>query len=218
MKDSLLLIINTFKKLWADERGRAVIKLCMYLIFVVFATITATSTLKMNKTNNTKVINVLDKYEAITSYSATYDINSTNYYYSNKDKEIVIIDETSYFVNDNKLISSINGEEYNIDFKFWGLTPQLISQLIEKGEKSYTTTFNDNSTKTSYIVKTEDFIKLFDLNILDIENNTVVKDKNIEIVLTKKDNNISSVFINLSTYYAFINNDVNTYNITITYK
>ncbi len=222
MKGKFDQFIETFKKVWADERGKALIKLGLYMIFAVFAVLTAGATYRINNQNNenNKPVNAMEKYVNLKVFSGNYIIGDKTYSFTSATKQIIKIEEFSYFVEDGKLVNTVDPtlESPVFGFKFWYLTPKFILDLIDNGEKSYTTTFSDESIESAYLVPLKYFASNYTGTILPIENDSIFNNKNIEVITTEKDKEIVKVKINLSTYYTLIDSQVTNYNVEIDYK
>ncbi len=224
MKNKLDILIANLKKVWADERGKALIKLGLYILFAVFAVFTASATYRLNNadknnSNNTPV-DAMTAYKDLSSYAGSYIINDNKYTFTSANKEIIKIGDYNYFVEGTNLVNSLDAtlEAPTFDFKFWYLTPSFVYDLIKNGEESYTTNFANGSVETSYLVPLKYFTSKYDGTVLAIENTSILRDKNIEIVTTKTENKIVKVKINLSTYYVLINDQINNYNVEIDYE
>lgn len=222
MKVKFNEFIETFKKIWADERGKALIKLGLYMIFAVFAVITAGATYRINNQNNenNKPVNAMEKYINLKNFSGDYIIGDKKYSFTSATKQIIKVGTFSYFVEDGKLVNAVDPtlESPVFEFKFWYLTPTFISDLIDNGEKSYTTTFSDESIESAYLIPLKYFTRNYTGTILPIENDSIFNNKNVEIITTEKDKEIVKVKINLSTYYTLIDSQVTNYNVEIDYK
>lgn len=222
MKVKFNEFIETFKKVWADERGKALIKLGLYMIFAVFAVITAGATYRINNQNNenNKPVNAMEKYINLKNFSGDYIIGDKKYSFTSATKQIIKVGTFSYFVEDGKLVNAVDPtlESPVFEFKFWYLTPTFISDLIDNGEKSYTTTFSDESIESAYLIPLKYFTRNYKGTILPIENDSIFNNKNVEIITTEKDKEIVKVKINLSTYYTLIDSQVTNYNVEIDYK
>ena len=222
MKEKFDQFIETFKKVWADERGKALIKLGLYMLFAVFAVITAGATYRFNNQNdeNNRPVNAMEKYVNLRAFSGNYIIGDKTYSFTSATKQIIKVEDFSYFVEDGKLVNAVDPtlETPVFVFKFWYLTPKFISDLIDNGEKSYTTTFSDESIESAYLVPLKYFASNYTGTILPIENDSIFNNKSIEIVTTERDKEIVKVKINLSTYYTLIDSQVTNYNVEIDYK
>ncbi len=222
MKVKFNEFIETFKKIWADERGKALIKLGLYMLFAVFAVITAGATYRINNQNNenNKPVNAMEKYINLKNFSGDYIIGDNKYSFTSATKQIIKVGTFSYFVEDGKLVNAVDPtlESPVFEFKFWYLTPTFISDLIDNGEKSYTTTFSDESIESAYLIPLKYFTRNYTGTILPIENDSIFNNKNVEIITTEKDKEIVKVKINLSTYYTLIDSQVTNYNVEIDYK
>jgi hypothetical protein len=222
MKNKFDYFISKFKKVWADERGRSLIKLGLYILFAIFAVFTATATYRFN--NNNKHVNTpvdaLTAYKDLSGYAGSYIIGDNKYTFTSATKQIIRIGDYYYFADKQNLVNNLDASlaAPTFDFKFWYLTPSFIYDLIKNGEESYTTNFANGSVETSYLVPLEYFTSNYDGNVLAIENTSILAGKNIEIVTTKTENKIVKAKINLSTYYVLINDQINNYNVEIDYE
>lgn len=224
MKNKFDNFIANFKKVWADERGKSLIKLGLYILFAVFAVFTATATYRVNNASNDKYdntpVDAMTAYNNLSSYAGSYIIGDNKYTFTSATKQIIKIGDYYYFAEKQNLVNNLDVTLVapTFDFKFWYLTPSFIYDLIKNGKESYTTNFANGSVETSYLVPLEYFVSNYDGNVLAIENTSILAGKNIEIVTTKTENKIVKVKINLSTYYVLINDQINNYNVEIDYE
>ena len=224
MKNSFDNFIANFKKIWADERGKALIKLGLYMLFVVFAVFTASATYRLNNADNNNPDNnsvaAITTYKNLSGYAGSYIIADNKYAFTSATKQMIKIGDYYYFAEGKNLVNNLDAtlEAPTFEFKFWYLTPAFIYDLIQNGEESYTTNFSNGSVETSYLVPLEYFASNYDGNVLAIENTSILDGKNIEIVTTETENKIVKVKINLSTYYVLINDQVKNYNVEIDYE
>lgn len=223
MKNKFDYFIDKLKKVWADERGKSLIKLGLYILFAIFAVFTATATYRVNTANNKHVntpVDALTAYKDLSGYAGSYIIGDNKYTFTSATKQIIKIGDYYYFADKQNLVNNLDATLVapTFDFKFWYLTPSFIYDLIKNGEESYTTNFANGSVETSYLVPLEYFASNYDGNVLAIEDTSILAGKNIEIVTTKTENKIVKVKINLSTYYVLINDQINNYNIEIDYE
>jgi hypothetical protein len=224
MKNKFDNLIANFKKVWADERGKALIKLGLYILFAVFAVFTATATYRINNADNDKhdnaPVDAMTAYKNLSGYAGSYTIGDNKYTFTSATKQIIKIGDYYYFAEGQNLVNDIDAtlEAPTFEFKFWYLTPSFIYDLIENGKESYTTNFSNGSVETSYLVPLDYFASNYDGNVLAIENTSMLDGKNIEIITTKTENKIVKVKINLSTYYVLINDQITNYNVEIDYK
>jgi len=224
MKNKFDNFIANFKKVWADERGKALIKLGLYILFAIFAVITAGATYRINNANNDKhdntPVDAMTVYKDLSGYAGSYIIGDNKYTFTSATKQIIKIGDYYYFAEEQKLVNNLDAtlEAPTFDFKFWYLTPSFIYDLIKNGKQSYTTNYANGSVDTSYLVPLEYFASNYDGNVLSIENPSILAGKNIEIVTTKTENKIVKVKINLSTYYVLINDQIKNYNVEIDYE
>lgn len=224
MKEKLDNFKVWFKKTWADERGKALIKLGLYCLFVLFATFTATATYKYysneEKTENKTQLSAMEKYKQLNSYLATYVVNGVSYPYTSANKQIIKVNDVSYFIDADKLTnvldSSLAAPEF--DFKFWYFTPTFIIDMIKNGSSEYTTSYTDGKKVEAYLVPLKYFATKYTGNVIATEDSSIFDDKNIEILITEKDDTVTKVEINVTSYYAFINNLATNYNIEIDYQ
>ncbi len=223
MKNKFDTFIANFKKVWADERGKSLIKLGLYMLFAVFAVFTASATYRINNANDNNddtPVDVMTTYKNLSGYAGTYIIDENEYTFTSATKQIIKIGDYYYFAEEQNLINNLDAtlEAPTFEFKFWYLTPSFIYDLIQNGEESYTTNYSNGSIETSYLVPLEYFVNNYDGNVLPIENTSILDGKNIEIVTTETEQKIVKVKINLSTYYVLINDQIENYNVEIDYE
>lgn len=224
MKNKFDNFIANFKRIWADERGKALIKLGLYMLFAIFAVFTASATYRLNNADKNNPdnapVDAITTYKSLSGFAGSYIVDNNEYTFTSATKQIIKIGDYYYFAEGQNLVNNLDAtlEAPTFEFKFWYLTPSFIYDLIKNGEESYTTNYANGSIETSYLVPLEYFASNYDGNILAIENTSILDGKNIEIVTTETEDKIVKVKINLSTYYVLINDQVKNYNVEIDYK
>jgi hypothetical protein len=222
MKEKIDVFIVNFKKVWADARGKSLIKLGLYMFFLIFATLTATATLQLNETKKeiNKPVDVVKDYSEYKNFTGNYLIGGVKYPFTIASKQVIRINDILYFAEGKDLVNAVDPskEVPTFDFKFWYLTPKFIYDLMQNGEKAYTTTYANGSVETSYIVPLKYFASNYTGTILPVESILPFENMNISISTIETNKKIVKVKLDLSTYYVLINDQVVTYNVEIDYN
>ncbi len=203
---------KTLKETWKNPKGKALIKLCLYFLFM-FSVIIFVNISSLNKPR--KIIhdeykkNNNDNYE----YLEIININNKNFNiegirYKNKEnikiielnKEINIENNTilNESILENSLLNNLNFLNFQLD---------KIENILTQKQNSKSITYNDGSKKTEYLLNTSE-LNLFKDNI------TV----DYKIVKYEKNNDIIKLEIDVTNLYKAINKNINTSLITIEYK
>ena len=209
-------LFNKFKEIWKNKRYHALIIL---LIYFIFFTVVLTS-IKPNSNNNTNILKTnLEKYEIMDKYK--YEVNITanddNYYmmgYKDKLENKISIDDNIYDIKDNLYYDNSNNvfdfkSTYNINIT--DFEPDKIIKYINAGNLDSETNYKKKKKKKSYLIKTMDFLSIYDSNIEEI--NPIDGDIIIE---TYEEDYINKVVIDLSSYMKIKN--INKYVLEINYN
>lgn len=208
--------INGFKILWNDERGRALIKLGAYILFIVFAIVYArtVNSAMIEAEGNRKT--ALELFTEKKSYLADIKYDGVDVSLIGGDIISFEYNGDPYTVVNSQLLK--NGEN-NSDFEiyFWEITPKLIGKLVDEREADYISNFKDGTIKSGYNITLYDFIKEFNgsvLNVSDIEN---IPEDTITIVLEENDSKITKVILELDSYYKLVKNENKKFRIELKY-
>ena len=184
------------KVLLSDKRGRALVKFGIYIIFIVFA---VTYVRAIHETREVKP--VVDSYTSQTTYKETIKFLDKEYELENnvgirfKDKEeYTVISNTVYKEN----------EKIDYDFYFWNLTPKFIGELVSDKEAYSETKYKDSSIEKTYKISLIEFIEKFDGKELNLEE---YEDNEITITIKKMNDKVVSVYLDLTNYYSFIDDE-----------
>ena len=175
--------IETFKKLWANKRSRALIKLGLYFVFLTLIV----TMLKVPSENKVTLTGFLE-LESRTSYNITYQIKKDNEEttltgscqnkictLNDNDKKYQLSDDKVYLVIDNYL------EEQNEDSFIFQITKYNISkikELLENVEPLSRTTYQDGSVNKAYEIET---IKINVLEKNSLITSITIEEANTEI-------------------------------------
>ena len=135
--------IDNLVEMWKDKRGRAKIKLALYLIFfigvIIFARVLNYQNSKLennNLGNNSFITELKDNFE----YDINININDDNYNYHGRklgDNESITI-----ISNDNEDYYFCQGISFNSSSGYWQISQQEYNDLSMCGE---TMTYDVNS-------------------------------------------------------------------------
>lgn len=208
---------KTFKIIWDDERGRALIKLGIYLIFIVFV-IMYTRDIYSKTQTNTSTKTVLEKYMSEKIYTEKIKINNDLYTLTNDNGSIIFeYEDNSYLVNNNVVLKKDDNMIIDHDIYFWNITPNLIGNLVKNKETYYVTKYNDGITDKAYKVSLVNFISAFNGNETDIKYLEEIPDTEFIIIVNETKDKINKVSLDLSSYYTLITGNEKQYNVEIEY-
>jgi len=206
--------IDIFKTLWGNEKGKALIKLFLYLIFLIIVIVYIRTT-KVNRHNNT-AINAIDSFKNMTNYTEVVTIDNNKYDLDVSEYTYLKINNMSYQILNNSVISSIDNSLLNFDIYFWNITPKSIYRLIKDKDIYSNTSYSDGLKSKTYLVKLVDFLKEVNTS-LDIEMIEEIKDIDIKITMSEKSKKIVSVELELADYYKIRTGISKEYDIKIEY-
>lgn len=213
---SMKRFIDGFIILWNDERGKALIKLCIYIIFIVFVVLYARSL--NSKDFDNREDNKVNLDSSIEQRNYLADINIDDIYISLTGGEIISFDYNNYqyTVVDSKLMK--NGVESD-DFEvyFWKFNPNFVSQLLEEREPEYTSNFKDGSMKKGYIISLFDFVKEFQGSKFNVDDTEFIPNENIDIIIEYSDSKIKNISLNLDNYYKLVTNENKSFDVLLKY-
>lgn len=219
--------VKKFKELWANDFYKSLIKLGFYAIFLVFAVIAArasySSFVDSSKDTSKKPAvseeEVFEDFSKQREYEAIFTVNNLVYNFNSKGKTIIRYDNKSYFLEDNKLVNTLDSTLPSpiVDFEFWHLTPSYISSLINQGSELYTKTYKTGEKEVSYLISLEEFFTSFLGSPYAITGGSL-DGKNIELVVTSLEEKITLVKFDLSSYISAINNQISELIVNIEYK
>lgn len=189
---------ESVKTLLSDKRGRALVKLGIYILFMAFVI------MYVQVKNDRKPTKQTNINTPKTTYSETIKFLDTEYELKSNDGIIRFSkDDHEYVVMDDEVYEGKNLVDF--EFLFWKLTPTLINDLTKDIEPYSETKYKDSTIEKTYYVSLIDFTKKFQ------DNNSLeeFEDKDIIIKIKKKDSEIVSVYLDLTNYYYFLEQDKN---------
>ena len=192
-------MISKIKEFWNNKKYRALTSLGFYVLIIILAFIfIAINKSNTNINDGETYLSILDKYEQISNYQVSYQIN--------EDETI-----TGYVINNNLSIN-YNGKNYDINsevtdkeitallnrINLLKLMPKDIYGLINKGTKiSASTDYKNNVNINSYEVSLTNFISAY-------ENKESTLTDNIMITTYENDTRIFKVELDLIKYNNLI--------------
>lgn len=192
-------MISKIKEFWNNKKYRALTSLGFYVLIIILAFIfIAINKSNTNINDGETYLSILDKYEQISNYQVSYQIN--------EDETI-----TGYVINNNLSIN-YNGKNYDINYEVTDkeitallnrinllkLMPKDIYGLINKGTKiSASTDYKNNVNINSYEVSLLNFTSAY-------ENKESTLTDNIMITTYENDTRIFKVELNLTKYNNLI--------------
>lgn len=210
-KNSLKDKISKFKELWKNPKYNAIIKICMYMLFILILVLIVRLGSNADKASNinTNIHNL--NYNNMSSYE--YEIiiknNKENINIKgikfNECNDFEIVGEMEkYSIIDNKLYKTLNEEyvESLLDINLISLLPDNISKYIINENLKSEIEYDDGQIKKEYTI--------LNFNLL---NST---DKQTLITTYEKSNLINKIEINASEMMK--DNGFTDYNIEINYN
>ena len=172
-------ILDNIKILLADERGRALVKLSAYLLFMFFVILYA----RMLVRNSDNEQNLKTPYEKfISQIEYTADIN-----YSGEEFSLIGGNITSFTYGEEQYIvvdSKLKKDEIEVDdfeIYFWEITPKFIGKVLENKEPEYTSNYKDGLVKKGYKISLYEFLKnMFEVDILQDYQETYDSEENLQ--------------------------------------
>lgn len=209
-----------------NKKAVSLVKLGFYIVLIIVAVLYASSMNRVSKETkeNNQVVtsnDPIENYKNKSSYKAIYKYRSNEYVYTNVNKELLKIGDNTYLISEGKLIDQLDSENEvpSFEYNFWYFTPSYITKLIiSYGEENYVTTYSNGTTEKSYLVNLSDFLKTFKGITLDIDDEKLINNKNITILLYIKDNEVTAVDINLSSFYKLIDTSATEHVLKIVYE
>lgn len=187
---------ETIKELWKNERGRAIIKLGIYILFLMFAI----SYVRIGTQNSSNKVIVQDNYINKNVYQEKISFLDNIIILKNNGSDISFdLNNEEYKVVNNSVYKNDILEEY--DFYFWNLTPSFIGNIIKNKEVYSETKYNDSSVEKTYKISLRDFMLSFNGKDLNLEE---FDDNDITISIKQLNNEVISVNLDLTSYYNFI--------------
>ena len=198
--------INTFKKLWAIPRYKAIIKLILFGIFflslyIIMQIMIILSNPSDNKPVKIKVIenvSATDNFKNMSSYEYTYEIN--------------------YILNNQNLSKLITGTKYN--------NKNVFKILNNKYSISNDLIYDSNNNVVTNLCE-YDLINLLPNNLVNLfvgeKTETKYSDGKVKIEYDKitiyeENNYITKIELDLTDEVSKINNKITYYSIIITYS
>lgn len=204
---------ETFKIIWNDTRGRALIKLVLYLAFAVLAVFYTRSLYEDRVPSNPKP-SVMQAYIEKGLYEELITVDGIDY--------SLAVEDLVRFNNGNEYYSILNGKVMcdnedvtsKFDVHFWELTPKFIGNLVKDKVMFYETKYSDGSKETAYKISLNDFLLAY--NELVPEGNEI-DDEYVTIVLHQTTEKVEKVTLDLSAYYKYKTENIKEYKIEIQY-
>lgn len=193
-------VLNFLKEAWHNERGRAIITLCLWILFFIicFGLLNYG-----NSSSNSTLEQRFDNYEyymELTINNKRYNIEGIRY----QEKELIEIEELNKeYINDFSNIKEL----YNLDLKYLRL--ETIKNNVENATSKREVTYTDGSFKVFYEIKASEFL------ISDSDN--YINDELINLDVKYKNNIISNVNVDLTNKMKKINKNITNYKIDIIY-
>lgn len=197
------------KTFLSDKRNKAIVKLGIYFIFILFVVIyvramnskrpsyVPTENLPQTITDGVKNFKSVNSYE----YSIEYNYNGNIFNINGKkynDKWLINYNDINYYYDGNILINNDTKEEVN--------KTNIDLILMFDVQKVY-----DYLLNSEYVSKTENVN-----NELIIKSKVTINNTENEIETINKDNNLESINVNLTNYYKL--KDENCLNLYVSIK
>lgn len=208
--------LEMIKVLWNDQRGRALIKLGIYMVFMTIVVLYARSLSSKNTETVKPKKSVFDSYAEMILKNEIITINDTKYEISFGNETILMDSDNKYIISNNVVKTEAN-EIIENKIYFWNITPKLIGNLIKDKEKYFETKYNDDTKEEGYKIKLSEFIRYF--NGINLDDNSLenLDSKEILISIKQDQEKVISVNLDLTEYVKLILEDINLYNVKIEY-
>lgn len=211
-ESKIKIYVKKFKQLWKNKRYRSLFILLIYFIFfMILFSILDFSSDNINL-NNEKAFSFKD-YE-VYDFNIQLDINTVVYNFNgkrNQDQYEFTYDNQSFNMNYNELKQSNLDINIINSFEF---TPMLINNMLENSlflsEKKIVAT---NEIVKEYSLDLSKYLQILDYN-LDIYNH----DDTIIITMTNLNNQVTSITLDLTSFYKNLEEAYQEYKITINYS
>ena len=191
-------LFENIKILMSDQRGRALVKFGIYIIFIILV-VSYVRGLADKKIEKKEV----DSYATKTSYKEKVTFLDNTYELTYDSSIKFSVNNGEYEVKDDVVYK--DGEEIEFDFYFWNLTPSFISNLVKNKEVYSETKYKDSSIEKTYEISLLEFIKSFKGKPLEldefIDNKIIVKIKKIK-------DEVVSIYLDLTNYYVLFDEDI----------
>ena len=191
-------LFENIKILMSDQRGRALVKFGIYIIFIIFVVSYARG---LAGKNATRVIE--DPYTAKKEYKEKITFLDNTYELTSDSSIKFLLNDEEYKVKDNVVYK--DEEEVEYDFYFWNLTPSFISNLVKNKEVYSETKYKDSSIEKTYEISLLEFIKSFKGKPLELEE---FEDSKVIIKIKKLKDEVVSVYLDLTNYYVLFDEDI----------
>ena len=214
------------KEIWENNRYKSLIKLGLYVIIVIIALMFARSSYQQDvqdsnlNVENQSVEQVLENFKDLSNFKATYDLDGNKYIYTYVNKELLKVNNNTYFIEDGKLVDSLDKELEvpKFEFDFWRLNTSFISGLFVLGEEQYTKKYTSGKIEIGYLIELKDFLSVFDGVNLQIDDIKLLENKDVELVVTILKGKVICVKFDLSSFYNLIDSHVYDYILNIYYE
>lgn len=190
-------LFENIKILMSDQRGRALVKFGIYIIFIIFVVSYARG---LAGKNATRVIE--DPYTAKKEYKEKITFLDNTYELTSDSSIKFLLNDEEYKVKDNVVYK--DEEEVEYDFYFWNLTPSFISNLVKNKEVYSETKYKDSSIEKTYEISLLEFIKSFKGKPLELDE---FEDSKVIIKIKKLKDEVVSVYLDLTNYYVLFDED-----------
>lgn len=207
--------LEGLKTLWGDERGRALIKLGAYIIFIIIAVIYARSLYYSDSTSPNRVVDVMQKFQNKQVYTENVVLNGSTYFLKNEEIVTFSAAEKTYSIVDDKVFLLDNDVTSEFPISFWKMTPKVISELIKGKKTFYVTSYEDGTKDKAYQFSLAEFITKFEK--IEVTGELLESENTVIVVLHEATNEIDKVVLDLSSYYRYLTNEIKEYKIEIHY-
>ena len=191
-------LFENIKILMSDQRGRALVKFGIYIIFIIFVVSYARG---LAGKRATRVIE--DPYTTKKEYKEKITFLDNTYELTSDSSIKFLLNDEEYKVKDNVVYK--DEEEVEYDFYFWNLTPNFIGNLVKNKEVYSETKYKDSTIEKAYEISLFEFIKNFKGKTLELEE---FEDSKVIIKIKKLKDEVVSVYLDLTNYYALFDKNI----------
>lgn len=217
------------REIWATPRGRAIILLCIYGIFITFVLSGVRGNIKKQNQHSTPAteeqtptvtytqLSDLDNYEY--DMKITKDDMIITYQGKHADQVDLFIDTSnnnSYYLEQGIIYQIMNGVKQPVatpisEIDILRLNPETLQALIDEATLDYTKNYASGIEEKQYILSLPAFMRI-------IYASTISSNEIVTITTSTNENNIQKITLDLSGYSRYNNLNITNFTIDIDYK
>ena len=211
--------IKIIRELWQNTRTRAAVILGLWIIFFVF--VFAVFDIRGNHTSSTSY-NAIETWKESKNYEYDMEITVNQDTYlirgmRNSNLETFSFQEMSYYLENEFLFVFQNVQKIFqentilLGIDFLKLRPEFLNKVLQYGKLEYTTKYESGEIRKGYQISTAKFVELY-------QNLEITDDSFVEIEVVEKENQITSISLNLTDFEKYYQKNIINYEIEIKYS